>query len=217
MAKRKNKKLRALAFILAVILIIVFICTCDRSALLKGDIKGAFAPWRKFFGIEEQQQTQVASGDLNIHFLELGNANTGDCTLIDVGNTEVLIDAGSKRNSANTVVNYIKNYCEDGVLEYVIATHAHEDHIAAFVGSESNKKDGVLENFEVGTIIDYAQKKTTSNISKEYEALRDSLVANKGTKHYTALECWNNANGAQRSYTLDEGITMSILYQKYYE
>ena len=38
-----------------------------------------------------------------------------------------------------------------------------------------------------------------------------------GASHYTVLECWNNENGAQRSYELGEGITMNFLYQKYYE
>jgi competence protein ComEC len=153
---------------------------------------------------------------MNLYFPQLGNANSGDCVLVKVGNTEVLIDAGSKRDCASTLVPYIKKYCTDGILEYVIATHAHEDHIAAFVGNTNNKTDGVFDNFEVGTIIDYTQKNTTSQISKDYEALRDSLVK-KGTKHYNALECWKQTGGAKRSYTLGEGITMNILYQKYYE
>jgi beta-lactamase superfamily II metal-dependent hydrolase len=46
--------------------------------------------------------------------------------------------------------------------------------------------------------------------------LRDAEVK-AGAKHYTALECWNNANGAQRSFTIADGITLNILYQKYYE
>lgn len=42
----------------------------------------------------------VTEGELSIRFLELGNKYTGDCTLIKVGDVEVLIDAGSKRDSA---------------------------------------------------------------------------------------------------------------------
>ncbi len=152
--------------------------------------------------------------DLSIHFLYQGNAVSGDCTLIKVGNTEVLIDAGSTTGSAATIVPYIREYCTDGVLEYVIATHAHEDHIAAFVGGSSGV--GVFESFACGTVIDYTGKNTTSQISKDYEALRDREVA-AGAKHYTALQCWNNADGASRSYELGAGVTMNILYQKYYE
>lgn len=156
----------------------------------------------------------IVSDDLSIHFLEVGNKYTGDCTLIKVGNTEVLIDAGSRKGSASTIVSYVNQYCTDGVLEYVIATHAHQDHIAGFVGTTTAK--GVLESFVCETIIDYALANTTSAIRTDYEALRDAEVL-AGAKHYTALECWNNANGASRSYTLGEGVTMNILYQKYYE
>ena len=44
----------------------------------------------------------IVTDELSIHFLELGNGNTGDCTLIDIGDMEILIDAGSKKNSAPT-------------------------------------------------------------------------------------------------------------------
>ena len=156
----------------------------------------------------------ILSDGLSIHFLELGNAYTGDCTLIKTGDVEVLIDAGSRKGSAATIVPYIQQYCTDGVLEYVIATHAHQDHIAGFVGTST--ADGIFESFTCETIIDYPLANTTSQTRKDYEELRDAEVE-AGAKHYTALECWNNENGAARSYTLGEGITMNILYQKYYE
>ncbi len=156
----------------------------------------------------------VISGDLSIHFLELGNKYAGDCTLIKTGNTEVLIDAGSRQGSAAAIVPYLEQYCTDGVLEYVIATHAHQDHIAAFVGTKSST--GIFENFACGTIIDYALKNTNSQISKDYEAARDREVE-AGAKHYTALECVREENGAKKSYVLGEGIEMTILYQKFYE
>lgn len=227
MRVKRNKKLRrVLAIIIVVVFVLLVVFTCDLKALSKGDIQGAFAPWTEFLEGQKPDKGNgggnsgggdTNSADVSVHFPMLGNANTGDCTLIKTGDVEVLIDAGSKRNSAGAVVDYIKQYCKDGVLEYVIATHAHEDHIAAFVGSNSSKTDGVLENFAVGTIIDYPQKKTTSQISKDYEALRDGLVQSKGTKHYTALECYNEVGEAKRTYSLGEGIDMHILYQKYYE
>ena len=156
----------------------------------------------------------ISQGDLSIHFLEVGNKYTGDCTLIKVGDTEVLIDAGSRKGSAGTIVPYINQFCTDGVLEYVIATHAHQDHIAGFVGTTA--VDGVFESFVCETIIDYTLSNSDAGIRAEYEALRDAEVT-AGAKHYTVLECWNNENGAKRSYTLGNGITMNFLYQKFYE
>ena len=156
----------------------------------------------------------ISQGDLSIHFLEVGNKYTGDCTLIKVGDTEVLIDAGSRKGSAGTIVPYINQFCTDGVLEYVIATHAHQDHIAGFVGTTA--VDGVFESFVCETIIDYTLSNSDAGIRAEYEALRDAEVT-AGAKHYTVLECWNNENGAKRSYTLGDDITMNFLYQKFYE
>ncbi len=165
----------------------------------------------------------IVTDGVSIHFLYFNNLVSGDSTLIKVGDTEVLIDAGSKRGAVRTIVPYIKQYCTDGVLEYVVATHAHEDHISGFLGLEEEDRDdetdgwGIFESFECRTIIDYTARKTTSKLSQEYEAARDQEVLDHGGKHYTALECWNNLNGAQRSYELGEGVTMQILYQKYYE
>lgn len=162
----------------------------------------------------EDSSEVIVSEELSIHFLHLGNQYTGDCTLIKVGDTEVLIDAGSRKGSAATIVPYIEEYCTDGVLEYVIATHAHQDHIAGFVGTTS--VDGIFESFVCETIIDYARTDTTTKIREGYESLRDQEVEN-GATHYTVLECWNNENGAKRSYSLSDTVTMHFLYQKFYE
>lgn len=166
----------------------------------------------------------IEAEDLSIHFLELGNQYTGDCTLIKTGNTEILIDAGSRKNSASTIVSYIDNYCTDGVLEYVIATHADQDHIAGFVGNSGTPtRTGVLYQYSVETLIQFpltgkstVTEKGNPTIYGEYlEAVE--YAKEKGATVYTALECWNNENGASRSYTVGEGITMNFLYQKFYE
>lgn len=153
------------------------------------------------------------SADLSIHFLELGNKYTGDSVYIKAGDTDVLIDAGSKKNSATTIKNYLNTQMDDNKLEYVIATHAHEDHIAGFVGSNADK--GIFETYEVETIIDYPKTDSTSQISKDYATLRDTEVS-QGAKHYTALECVNKVNGATDVYELADGITLTVLNSYYY-
>ena len=158
----------------------------------------------------------ITSDDLSIHFLELGLYNTGDCTYIKAGDTDILIDAGAKRKSAPTITSYISQYCTDGVLEYVIATHAHEDHIAGFVG-ESGKNQGVFDVYRVGTLIDFPQANSTSGIYNDYKSLRSSIISKYGTKHYTALDWWNGVDGLTRSIEVADGVTMNVLYHKYYE
>ena len=160
---------------------------------------------------------EIVTDELSVHFLELGNAYTGDCTLIKVGNTEVLIDAGSRKNSAATIVSYVNQYCQDGVLEYVIATHAHQDHIAGFVGSKSGaSRNGVFYSYEIGTLIQFSLTNSTTALYGEYNEAVEYLKG-RGTSVYTALECWNNENGAKREYTLADGITLNVLYQEFYE
>ena len=85
------------------------------------------------------------SGDLSIHFMELGNEYAGDSVYIKAGETDILIDAGSRASSTDTTSEYIDQYCTDGVLEYVIATHADQDHIAGFAGS--NTSPSIFERY----------------------------------------------------------------------
>ena len=168
--------------------------------------------------IELGNREDISSADLSIHFLELGNAYTGDCTLIKVGDTEVLIDAGSRKGSGEVICEYVSQYCTDGVLEYVIATHAHQDHIAGFVGNKSgDSRTGVLYNFEVGTLIQFALSDATTNIYSEYCEAVD-YVKSQGTTVYTADMCIAEEGGAQRTYYLDEEhtISMNILDSFYY-
>lgn len=163
----------------------------------------------------------ISDAEFSIHFLELGNKYTGDCTLIKCGDTEVLIDAGSRKNSAGAIKSYVDQYCTDGKLEYVVATHAHQDHIAGFVGSGSkNNKDGILYQYEVGTLIYFSGHNTTSGIYNDFMSAVE-YVEGKGTAVYTAAQCWNQTGGGKRQYDLsaagDSSLTLNILYNYYYE
>ena len=162
-------------------------------------------------------EENVSGDDIEVHFLELGNKYTGDCTLIKVGDTEVLIDAGSRKGSAATINAYLEEYCTDGKLEYVIATHAHQDHIAGFVGTKKgDSRNGVFYTQNIGTLIQFSLTNATTDLYNEYCAAVDYLEE-KGTNVYTATECWKGENGAARTYTLGEGVALEILYQRFYE
>lgn len=165
----------------------------------------------------------IVEGELSIHFLELGNKYTGDCVYVKAGETDILIDAGSRNNSASTIASYLSAYVTDGKLEYVIATHGHEDHIAGFYSTSSNK--GIFERFDTGTIIDFAfvspgkesnyANKNLNTVVGKYADARDKEVE-EGAVHYTAAQCFNETDGAKRTYQLADGIEMEILYNYYY-
>ena len=152
---------------------------------------------------------------LDIHFLELGNKYTGDSTYIKAGNVDILIDAGSRQNSAATISEFVDKHCKDGKLEYVIATHAHQDHIAGFVGS--NSAEGIFKHYKIDTLIDFSLHNTDSEIYNKYATLRDEKVASGDiAHHYTANDCIQGTNGAKKEFQLSDGIKMTILDQKFY-
>ena len=187
----------------------------------------------------------VATEPLSIHFLELGNEFTGDSVYIKAGETDILIDAGSNYQSAETIKKYVNNYCTDGKLEYVIATHNHTDHIASFAGNSNASaknfkgevvgKTGLFYYYDIDTLIDfnYAEVKinnkpvqfinkeqvssdfSSSSLYGKYLRAREYAIS-KGTNYYTAGECFNDENGASRVYNLSENISLEILYNYYY-
>ncbi|MGN1060383.1 MAG: ComEC/Rec2 family competence protein [Candidatus Coproplasma sp.] len=163
---------------------------------------------------------EIKAGDFSIHFLELGNKYAGDCTLIDCGDTEILIDAGSRKSSATTIKSYVDQYC-DGKLEYVVATHAHQDHIAAFVGTGSgNAKTGILYNYEVGTLIQFSRHNSTAGIYTSYVEAVD-YVRGKGTTVINAGDLFENGKPIGNSNVFDisgDGkLTLTVLYNYYYD
>lgn len=111
--------------------------------------------------------------DLNdvmiVHYIDVGQ---GDSILIQVNDKNLLIDAGSG-SSEDDVVNYLnKNNIKK--LDYVLATHPHEDHIGGM--------DEVIENFEVGEFYSpkvAANTKTFKNMINELNKknLKINIVA----------------------------------------
>ena len=81
MAKKKKKFSKGLTITVAVLI------------FLLGSVGGFIGYFR--MNLPDDSDVYV-SGELEVHFLELGNKYTGDCTYIRVGNTDILIDAGSK-------------------------------------------------------------------------------------------------------------------------
>jgi competence protein ComEC len=90
--------------------------------------------------------------ELKVHFIDVGQ---GDSILIDLGETEVLIDGGDKSPG---VVNYLKNYI-DGPLELMVVTHPHADHIGGLID--------VLAAFQVEEIW-YNGETSTSNTYSDF-------------------------------------------------
>ena len=204
MAKRKQKFSLALT---------VFLCIV---ALLAGCAVGyaAAAFYSASHYHSDEAPKSLVQGELQIHFLELGNKYTGDCTYIKAGETDILIDAGSKTSSIATISAYINDYVTDGKLEYVIVTHAHQDHYAGFTQTDGS----LFDLYEVGTIIDFAltnqEDKDGSNMYGRYVNEREDEIA-AGATHLTAAACVEKQK-TDGAFDLGSGVTMTVLDSYFY-
>ena len=79
----------------------------------------------------------VTEGNLKIYFFNVGQA---DSILLENAGRYMLIDAGNNADGDN-IVGYLKDLGVEK-LDYLIATHAHEDHIGGM--------DNIIESFEIG-------------------------------------------------------------------
>lgn len=70
------------------------------------------------------------SGSFTIHFIDVGQA---DSTLVTCDGHSMLIDGGNADDS-NLVYSVLQRET-DGHLDYVVGTHAHEDHIGGLSGA----------------------------------------------------------------------------------
>jgi competence protein ComEC len=123
--------------------------------------------------------------DLLIHFIDVGQ---GDAILVQINNKNLLIDSGPT-SSSNELIEYLKNQ-RVSVLDAVLATHPHEDHIG--------NMDNIIKHFKVLNF--YAPKKSYS--SDSFKAMLQQLKKQ-------ALKI--NIAKAGVALDLGEGITSNII------
>ena len=90
--------------------------------------------------IENVDEVDLNNDKLNIIFFYVGQA---DCTLIKLNDDVILIDAGNNNDGKN-VVSLLQ---EKGItqIDYLIGTHADEDHIGGI--------DDIINSMDIGTFL----------------------------------------------------------------
>jgi beta-lactamase superfamily II metal-dependent hydrolase len=143
-----------------------------------------------------------AQGTLTVHFIDVGQ---GDSILLDLGDTEVLIDGGEKSPG---VVSYIDDYV-DGPLEVVVATHPHTDHIGGLIA--------VSNAFEVNEIWLNGDTSTSQTYSQFMSAVNSESanvhVARRGDIIEVGNLTFNVLNPVNLSGTINNNsIVLSLSY-----
>ena len=231
---KKEKRLNRFSTFVAAIMALFIVLTIPLSVVVtqfnlnNAKVKNAVYTFEyKLLGLTDKRPNDTspvipkdnyAEEKVEVYFPDLKNYKNGDCSLIKVGDTEVLIDAGPNTDSLEDISDFLSRTCTDGKIEYVIVTHAHIDHYSCFATS-----NGILSRFEIGTVIDFAQVTPTydengENIrknTKRYKTYQKELSAtvSRGTKHYTAKEARESGN---YEFELSDTVTLKILDNKYY-
>jgi competence protein ComEC len=144
--KEKNNNNGLYIFLVVVLGIVGFIFGYE------SDIYGTVQTYLYDTFGNEIKEVETSLDDVKAYFLDVGEA---DATLINSNGKYVLIDAGNNLDG-NNLVEYMK---ELGIkkLDYVIGTHAHEDHIGGM--------DNVIRAFDIGTY--YMPKTVVATMSYE--------------------------------------------------
>lgn len=173
--------------------------------------------------LDENAVNAIKSDDttLSVHFLELGNKYTGDCVFINAGEFEILIDAGSRADSVDDIYEYVKPYV-DGQLEYVVVTHAHQDHYAGF--ATKNYKDSLFSKFtdddetphEIGTVVTFAQTNQKADKAGLYQYFENNVktLKEKGTERKFVNEYFER--GASATVKINDNVSLEFLDHKFY-
>jgi len=108
----------------------------------------------------DKKEKLEVDGELKVYFLDVGQA---DSILIRTDNHNMLIDAGNNEDGEK-LVSYFNNL---GItkFDYVIGTHAHEDHIGGM--------DDIINNFDIDTF--YMPDVATT--TKTFEDVLDALIS----------------------------------------
>lgn len=107
----------------------------------------------------QTNDTSNYKNQMTIHYIDVGQ---GDCILIQVNNKNLLIDSGPSSNR-KSLLDYLENL-NIKKLDYIIATHPHEDHIG--------NMDTIIRRYNIGSF--YSPKVTHS--STTFENMISSLV-----------------------------------------
>ena len=147
MARRYKKKKKLIKLIILLIIALCYYLLNNYSNQINNDIN--------------YKKVEVTTDNkLKVYFIDVGQAES---ILLTENNHNMLIDAGNRKDGVK-LVNYIKSLGIDH-FDYVIGTHAHEDHIGGMYQ--------IINNFSVASyympdvsVDDFTYKNLTSVLTK---------------------------------------------------
>ena len=154
--------------------------------------------------VPEEPPVSPEDSSFEIHFIDVGQ---GDCSLILCDGKSMLIDGGESSESSK-VYAYLKAHGIDH-LDYMVATHAHSDHIGGL--------SGALNYASVGTafcsVTEY-DSKTFSSMVKYLNNQGLTITVPNAGETFSLGSATVQILGPQRSY--DDPNDMSVVLKVTY-
>ena len=134
----------------------------------------------------EETKNYLPGDDLTLTSIEMCD-HYGECTLIQFGTYDLVIDSGAEADAPH-INEVLTTKITDKTIDMLIVTHPHGDHIGGIL-------NGALSNLTISTIVDYGYIYDTNGDDEiensyyvsTYVNWRNSLVK-AGTTYYSILE-----------------------------
>lgn len=165
-SKKKATRFPSWVIVVAIIIVVTLVCGYFFIPTFKSFVDD-------LLGIEEKESLsslERAEGELQINFIDVGQ---GDCILIKLPDGKhMLIDAGTAGDSTYKTkgLDFLNANVTGKKLDYVMLTHADEDHVS-FLGD-------VIKSFEIGTL--YIPK----FVDKDKENYTGEVISDFGSEGY---------------------------------
>ena len=141
-------------------------------------------------------------GQLAVHYIDVGQA---DCILLECEGQTMLIDGGNVGDSS-LVASYLKNR---GIahLDYVVCTHAHEDHVGGLSGALN-----VCTAGKVYSPVTEYDSAAFRNFLKYVEKQQAQFIVPEADSGFPLGEAWVTVLGPRKDYedTNDTSIVLRV-------
>lgn len=220
---RKKLKNRSKTFLCVVIMLLVITNSVTLFFWLQGisvqELKNYFLqPVGEI--VEEEEGNVLKLGDvtpssLDAYYIDI--VNIGDSNLIKLGDYEILIDGGEKRDGTDAVVPFLKEKVTDGIIELTIVTHSDSDHNGGFSGlKDDGEYTGIFySGFRFAYITDYGYKEKYENT--EYEDARDYALNTGNGKYQSINDAFTGNENTYYKVVIGEDFSLEFIDTGYYD
>ena len=152
---------------------------------------------------------------LDAYYIDI--VNIGDSNLIQVGDFDILVDAGEKRDGTDAVVPFLTDKVKDGVIELTVVTHSDSDHNGGFSGLKDNGEyTGVYySGLKFKYITDYGYKEKYEDT--EYEVARKHALEFSNGHYQSINDAFSGKEGTYSKVTIGDNFVLEFIDTKYYD